>query len=172
MTPEEAIYNFKYSKETGSLFWRVSRRGIRRYYNKEAGSIDKDGYRVIYFNQKQYRATTIIWLILYGREPFVGHEIDHINRDKSDDRLLNLRECTHSQNMSNQAIPSSNTSGYKGVSYHKHTNRFRATIMHNKKSIHIGLYNTAEEAAEAYRKKAIELFGEFADIAIREYKDY
>lgn len=88
-------------------------------------------------------------------------EVDHIDGNGLNNTKLNLRLCSHSENMRNQRIPKNNKTGFKGVtSYLK--NKYRAMISHENKSFHIGVYETAEEAAKAYDDKAIELFGEYA----------
>lgn len=87
-----------------------------------------------------------------------GFEIDHINHDKLDNRRKNLRVVTKAQNLSN-SIPRS-SSGYKGVS--KCGSRWRAYYKPNKRQIHIGCYDTKEEAARAYDKVALETWGEYA----------
>jgi hypothetical protein len=89
-----------------------------------------------------------------------GMEVDHVNRDKLDNRRSNLRLCTRSQNKANTGIISTNTSGYKGVSFHK--NKWQASIRIDNKLLYLGRYDTKEEAAEAYNKKAFEQWGEFA----------
>jgi hypothetical protein len=93
-------------------------------------------------------------------------EIDHIDRNRLNNIWSNLRECTSSENKANRTKQSNNTSGYKGVSWHKRANKFRAKIQFQKKPIHIGLFTSAEEAAAAYNTKAKELYGEFANINI------
>lgn len=93
-----------------------------------------------------------------------GHDfsIDHINHDTLNNQKSNLRICNSSQNLMNQKMRKNNSSGYKGVSFQKKANKFKASIELNSKSVHIGLFNSPIEAALAYNKKALELFGEFA----------
>jgi len=91
-----------------------------------------------------------------------GMDIDHINGNPLDNRKSNLRICTHTENMRNRGANKNNTSGYKGVGWHKKGKKWGATIKHNYKSVYIGLYEDKEEAARAYDKKAKELHGEFA----------
>jgi len=85
--------------------------------------------------------------------------VDHINGNKLDNRIENLRFCTRKQNFANQKKRKNNTTGFKGVYYKKRVKKFRAKIC----SIEIGLYNTAEEAHRAYIHTAKEMFGEFAN---------
>ena len=89
--------------------------------------------------------------------------VDHINRICWDNRKVNLRRATTCQNMQNIGKPITNTSGYKGVSWCKGSNSWHATIRCNKKRYYLGCFKTAELAHAAYRKKALELHGEFAN---------
>lgn len=80
-----------------------------------------------------------------------GLEVDHINRDKLDNRRENLRVVNHSINQHNTPAQCDNTSGYKGVCFDKSRNRWRAATKHGGRHILIGRYATAEEADAAYR---------------------
>lgn len=103
---------------------------------------------------------------------FPNLHVDHINKNKLDNRKINLRLCTHSQNMANKELRSTNTSGYKGVIWYKPTKKWRATIKAQGKFYHLGYYRTKEAAALAYNKKALEVFGEFAHLnKIEEKRD-
>ena len=102
-----------------------------------------------------------------------GMQVDHINGNTLDNRKENLRVCTRSQNMMNRGKQNNNKSGYKGVSYMKkkdpnyeYPKPWRAQIKcpTNQKVIHLGCYKYPEQAARAYDKKAIELFGEYAQL--------
>jgi hypothetical protein len=89
-------------------------------------------------------------------------EIDHINRNKLDNRKSNLRICTKSQNLMNKPAQSNNTSGYKGVSKKKDRNKWQSQISVDGRLNYIGSFNTAEEAAEAYDRVAKIVYGNFA----------
>jgi len=91
-----------------------------------------------------------------------GLEVDHINMDKLDNRKENLRLCTPTQNRMNTGLRSNNKTGYKGVFYYKRTGKYAVAIAYLKKRIHLGYYDSAEEAALVYNKKSKELYGEFA----------
>lgn len=97
-----------------------------------------------------------------GRIKGEGIYIDHINNDTLDCRKENLREATHQQNQFNSGPRRGSTSKFKGVSWYKRTRRWRAQIKLNQKTLTIGYFKCAEEAAKAYNEKAKELFGEFA----------
>ena len=94
----------------------------------------------------------------------LGMETDHINQNRLDNRKENLRACTGTQNAHNKKIDSLNTSGYKGVCWHKYVKKWVAQIGINKTRKHIGYFNTAEDAARAYDELAKIHYGEFANL--------
>ena len=88
--------------------------------------------------------------------------VDHIDGNTLNNCMANLRECSIAENVRNQKIRSTNTTGFKGVSYYKNRNMYAARIMLNYRAHFIGLYYTPEGAARAYNQRAKELFGEYA----------
>jgi len=90
-----------------------------------------------------------------------GLQVDHIDGDPTNNRRSNLRLCTHAENGKNQRRPSTNSSGFKGVSWHKRDKRWYARIMINRKNKHLGCFDTPEDAKAAYDVAAERLFGEF-----------
>jgi hypothetical protein len=97
-----------------------------------------------------------------------GMQTDHINGDRLDNRRENLRICTNAENMRNSKKHKNNTSGFKGVSRCKDCNRWRAYINCDNDRHNLGLFLNPVDAAYAYDTKAIELFGEFANINFKE----
>lgn len=93
----------------------------------------------------------------------VGVRVDHVEHEQTlDNRKSNLRLATASQNGANSPAPKNNTSGYKGVCFHKQVKLWQATIMVNRKTIRLGLFHNKILAAKAYDAAAVEYFGEFA----------
>ena len=91
-----------------------------------------------------------------------GLDVDHVNGNKLDNRVKNLRVATKSQNQYNRGKPKSNTSGFKGVSWYAPGNSWRAKITVNKKYINLGSYKCPIEASEAYLAAAQKYHGEFS----------
>jgi hypothetical protein len=94
-----------------------------------------------------------------------GMFTDHINGNGLDNRKYNLRICTNSQNQHNTGLRTDNTSGYKGVSWHKKDKKWLTAIQINKKRVYLGSFETAENAYTAYCNKAKEVRGEFARVS-------
>ena len=90
--------------------------------------------------------------------------IDHINNNGLDNRKSNLRICNHNQNQQNKLIYKSNTSGYKGVFWHKAANKWGSRIGLNCKIIYLGVYKNKIDAAKSYNEAAIKFYGEFAKL--------
>lgn len=146
-----------YDPISGKFTWL---KGKRR--GKEAGSVLKtkyNSYRNILIDGYFHPAGQLAWLYMTGT--YSKLEIDHRDRNGLNNAWSNLREATRSQNGANCGLQSNNTSGYKGVS--KSSGRWAAIIQVNGKRKHLGTFETPEEAFEAYKAKAIEVFGEFAN---------
>ena len=93
-----------------------------------------------------------------------GCVVDHINRDGLDNRKCNLRFCTPSQNNMNTRLPTTNTSGYRGIFWEKNCKKWEANLRVDNKSIYGGVFKTAEEAARAYDEIAKKYHGGFAQL--------
>lgn len=138
-----------YEPLTGEFTWIKRFKTSHIIVGSVAGTINNFGYRHIQYKDKKYLAHRLAWYFSYGVMPNV--HIDHINESKIDNRLCNLRLANNSQNQQNiSKLPSNNTSGYTGVSWHKNDKKWRAKIMINNASISLGNYDTPEEASEAY----------------------
>ena len=91
-----------------------------------------------------------------------GFYVDHINHDTLDNRKSNLRCCSQSLNMANASLRADSKSGYKGVSWHTQKNKWTARIHVNGKGLHLGLFDSAHDAARMYNFWALDIFGEHA----------
>jgi len=109
-------------------------------------------------------STTRMHRVIMGVEHRSYCLIDHVNRDGLDNRKLNLRIATSSQNGMNSNMYSNNKSGYKGVYWWSYYNKWRAAITFNNKRRYLGLFTCLIKAAKAYDKAAIEHHGQFANL--------
>lgn len=124
-----------------------------------AGTILNDGYIAIMVNSKVYKAHRLAWLYVYGYFPEI---VDHVNGNPSDNRIANLREATHQQNMCNSKLRKNNTSGIKGVSWHKKSQKWHAQIQFNKIKKHIGYFDSLEDAKKSIQEARKIYHGKFA----------
>lgn len=159
ITANELRKILNYNLATGIFIWisKVNSNALPGYC---AGCLNSQKYLVIRINKKLYLAHRLAWLYVYGAWP--KDQIDHINLDKSDNRIDNLREATQWQNEGNVSIRRDNTSGIKGVSWYKRDRKWRANIQINGKQKNLGFFDNIESAAFAYADAALERFGEFA----------
>lgn len=129
--------------------------------NKPVGTIwqpatDPSGYRRIVIDGKKKLLHRVFWTVFNGQIP-EGMEIDHINGEKVDNRLSNLRLVTRLDNHRAYNKPQGGSSKYRGVGWSKAKKKWCARITHNHKDIHIGQYDCEHAAARARDEKAIEL---------------
>lgn len=137
---------FSYDPDTGVLQYLISPCSRVKVGDK-AGSPDKHGYLTIRILDKSYKAHRIAWLHFYGAWPL--KDLDHINGVKNDNRIVNLREVDMSTNLENQRrAHSKNILGLLGVSPKR--KKYEARICIRGKVKRLGIFNTAEEAHEAY----------------------
>ena len=135
-----------YNPVSGVLTWKKS--------NKEAGFVHKKTmYRHIKIKSTTFQAHRIAWCYVNGD---TSMSIDHINGDKSDNRIENLRVVTDLDNQKNQKKYSTNKSGVTGVHWHSASKKWRAAITVNRKQIIIGYFDCKEDAAIARKKSSIE----------------
>jgi hypothetical protein len=146
-----------YNPDTGVFTWLASPRG--GWAGKTAGYAS-NGYRRLRINERQYLAHCLAWLYMTGSWP--SKQIDHINADRSDNRISNLRLATRSQNGANARRRVDNTSGAKGVSWHRITGKWSASLAVNGRQYHLGLFDSTAEASAAYAAAAERHFGQFA----------
>jgi HNH endonuclease/AP2 domain len=149
-----------YDPLSGELRWRKKMYRSRVPAGSIAGHREKDGRMRVGIEGRHYQAARLAWLIVTGEWP--TFDIDHRDLDKGNDRWKNLRLATCSQNCFNKRALRNNTSGFKGVWFDPGRSRYCTQIKANDKRIMIGRFDTAEEAARAYRDAAEREHGEFA----------
>lgn len=155
-----------YDPETGRLFWhrrpdhlfpsnsrqsqaQCAHNWNARYAGKEAGNVTTRGYIQVGIFRKLYKAHRVAWCLHYGTWP--SENIDHVNGDGTDNRILNLRDVPQQINAKNLVLSKANTSGTCGVHFRRSSGRWLASITVDRTQKHIGSFATREEAIEARR---------------------
>lgn len=146
-----------YNPSTGEFVWRkrMSKRGV---LGKIAGTTSRQGYIHINTSGKCYMAHRLAWLYVHGELP--KGSIDHIDMNKANNSISNLRLATLSENQWNTKAYASNKLGVKGV--YKQYGKYKATIKKYGKANHLGSFDTVEEASKAYQDAAKTMHGRFA----------
>lgn len=153
LTKQELDQWLTYEPETGVFVWCVSRGKARA--GSVAGRINNKGYRTIGIRGKCYQAHRLAWLLVYGEWP--TKDLDHVNQIKDDNRIVNLRQATASENMQNRSLYANSSSGYRGVHWNKWASRWEARIRISGKLIHLGRFATKESAYAAYQIAAAKM---------------
>lgn len=154
---KELLQVVKYDPVKGLFAWVKQRRG--RKSSLGIGSLDSGGYLRIAICGKRYSAHRLAWFYVHAKWP--TEEIDHVNRERNDNRIMNLRQATVFQNRQNRPMMPRNTSGIKGVKFIPITGKWGATIDANLKKQWLGTFATCEQAGRAYQQAAKALHGEF-----------
>jgi hypothetical protein len=156
-----------YDFETGKLFWRYrERRWFKsnaahasfnaRFANKEAfhHSHPVNKYKTGYILNESHKAHHLIWTMCFGYWP--KKQIDHIDGDRTNNRITNLREVTLAENLKNQSIYSNNTSGMQGVTFKKKLNKWAVRANNNGKRLHLGYYENFDDAIRVRKQAEID----------------
>ena len=159
LTQERLKYLIAYDGKTGGFVRNVST-SPRAMAGNPCGDIDSKGYIRLRVDGKRYLGHRLAWLYAHGFWP--PHEIDHINGDRTDNRIKNLRLADRFTNKRNTKAYKNNASGMKGVSWSVSSKRWRSRIRINKREVNLGLFDTPEEANAAYAAAAEKHFGEYA----------
>lgn len=123
------------------------------------GTVTKGGYVSIAWNGKRHYAHRLIWLWFNGRMP--DALIDHIDGNPLNNRIENLRQADKSQNAANSCVTKAK-SGVRGVRWYEPLQKWHARLSNYGHEIHVGYFNTIEEAEDAHKQKYREVYGEFA----------
>jgi len=147
ITQTDLLRLLDYDAQTGVFTWRVNRTAGTRA-GDIAGNVTVKGYVQISLHGKLYRAHRLAWLYTYGVWP--ENELDHNNRVRHDNRLINLRLADRYVNTQNTGLQRNNVSGARGVGWHKAIQKWRARISVNNKMMYLGYYDNFEQAKAAY----------------------
>lgn len=166
----DLLLSLDYNQETGLFKHKTKIGGVT--IGAIAGYLTPYGYLQIRVNNKLYMAHRLAWFYIHKTWPLA--DLDHINRDRTDNRINNLRECSRSYNNCNSKIPKSNTTGIKGISFDPVRQRYRAYLnlhgQRTEKRFSLAYYKTKEKALEAATLWINELrsnvHGEFANHGI------
>ena len=163
----ELLKVLRYDKKTGKLFWRkrsistftdgpnVSANSIcknwnNRFANKEAFTTNNQGYLSGRYKNCTYSSHRVIWKMIYGTEPNI---IDHIDGDRSNNKIQNLRSVDIADNAKNQRLYAVNTSGTSGITWKKINKKWEARISVNGRRVYLGVFSSKQKAIET-RKQA------------------
>jgi len=158
--PEDGFFTWKPRGPEWFKLYRTYLMWNTRFAGNRAGceySREVDGYRrtgIKMPDGKRYSAHRLAWIYMTGRWPSL--QIDHINRDASDNRWANLREVPNFENDKNRSLQSNNRSGFTGVRWHSVANKWNARIYVNRKEINLGLYENLSDAVAARSRAEIE----------------
>lgn len=162
ISAERLRYLVHYCPNTGQFTRRVST-APRAMAGMKCGDTDGKGYLRLRVDGHRCLAHRLAWLYMNGHWP--DQEIDHRNMIRTDNRWVNLRVAGSSMNKCNRRAYKNNKSGFKGVSWHKSSRKWRARIFLNGKDVNLGLFTSPEDANKAYGEAAKKNFGEFARLS-------
>lgn len=148
-----------YDPLTGRLTWKVRVARPARV-GAEAGTTDPRGYRQVQLDGCQVLAHIVIWALVTGEWP--DFDLDHRDLNRANNRWVNLRPATGSQNAANTKRLRSNTTGFKGTTFA--VGKYQASITVEGKYRYLGRFESAEEAHAAYARAAQEAFGDYARV--------
>ena len=157
LTQEDALFLFDYID--GGLYWKNPTHG-KAVKGSKAGFINNDGYYQISIYGKKFKEHQIVYLMKNG---FIPKEIDHINGNRVDNRIENLREVTRSQNTYNKPAYKTNTSGSKNVSWKAKINKWQVAISYEGKRKYLGVFEDFEFAELVATEARNKYHGEYAN---------
>jgi HNH endonuclease/AP2 domain len=161
ITQSELKELLEYDTINGGFIWKQPRSNRVKIGDK-AGCLQPHGYTSINISKKYYLARRLVWLYHFGVLPSgTGETIDHIDMNRSNNKVENLRLCTRSDNQNNSGKHIDNTSGFKGVHLHRKTGKWCAQVGILGKKKYLGLFSTPEEASLAYNNYVKTVHGEF-----------
>lgn len=159
-TAQRAREVLDYDPLTGAFTWKAKHSQMKA--GDRAGYQMPIGYREIRVGSERHYEHRLAWLFVHGRWPY--GQIDHINHSRNDNRIANLRDCTHAENHQNLPMKRTNSSGFIGVSRDKRKGWWRAQITVNYRNKCLGRFRTPEEAHAAYLEAKRRLHPSYAEL--------
>lgn len=159
-TKELLLEVFEYRE--GNLYWKVAL-STKTKIGSLAGSLTPDGYKKVGLNKKDYQIHRLVWMMHHGAIPDV---IDHVNGDRLDNRIENLRSATIAENVRNSRLSRNNKSGAKGVFWCNTYKLWAGKVRMNRRDYHAGRYENLEDCIEAVTRLRERLHGQFARQAV------
>lgn len=153
----ELLQLLHYDPETGCFFWRIN--GKKRGIWQRAGGLKPHGYEVIGVGYHRYYSHRLAIYYTTGQWP--SGQVDHINGNRSDNRLSNLRVATHQENQRNRCLQRNNTSGTPGVHWSTGQKRWISRIKIDGRMRQLGTFIDKDEAIRARKEAEKEIFGSF-----------
>ena len=164
LTHERLLQVLAYDEGTGDFTWLVTRG--KALQGHQAGQPLRSGYIGIGIDRRDYLAHRLAWFYVFGRWP--AGQIDHINGDRHQNRIANLRDVTSAENNQNTLGPSCrNRSGILGIAPNR--NKWRAQIVVGGKRTHLGTFSTQEEASAAYLEAKRQIHPMWAGQSVRSH---
>ena len=156
LNQKEVLDAFEY--KDGKLYWKLkaSRKTI---IGQEAGTTNNKGYRIVVWNKKRYRSHHLVYLMFKGVIP---DQVDHINGDKQDNHIENLRAANNSQNQWNKKNYANNKTGHKNVKWVERIRKYVVSISVCGKSKHIGVFDDINNAVISAKQARNLYHGDFA----------
>jgi hypothetical protein len=161
LTPDQIKQLLAYDPSTGAFVWRPRDGWRNNRAGRLAGAVGKDGYVRISIQRKSYLAHRLAWAHVYGEWP--SHWLDHVNRNRADNRIINLRGASAGANAQNTPRYQNNKSGCKGVYAHS-WGKWEAYITINRKRIYLGVYESLQDAKAARLAAQDRLFTHAGDL--------
>lgn len=146
----------RYDPTSGEFRWKETRNGFCKK-GSIAGILHKKGYIDIQVFGQTLKAHRLAWLYVYGQWP--DDQLDHVNGNRSDNRICNIRQATNAENQWNSGIRKDSTTGVRGVK--RQGEKFIVRIQKNKKRTFLGSFDCLSDAAYARKQAEKELFGKF-----------
>lgn len=159
LSRDRLLEAFSYDRKEACIYWKFSTGRVRS--GQRAGCIKGDGYWYVQLDGIRVPIHRAIWIIENGEIPN-GYNIDHIDRDKSNNHISNLRLATHAENMRNNGARKNSKSSVNGVHFCTTVNKWVARITKDRKMINLGSFKDLDEAIWTRQKAEFEMFGEFS----------